>query len=97
MFQFPDDRMIEPDELGEECEEIEKMYNEVAQKIEISDDANFHNKWLKQTLKAHIEMIENRTDWTVCQKSVRRKRVIAMWHNTEILKIEKIKAKEKIE
>jgi hypothetical protein len=83
MFEFPN-RMIEPDEITGECDDIEVLYLDIIKNIEKSDD-----QWMQMTLKSHKEMVEDRTDWDKCQKNVRRKRIIAMWHNTKILKEKK--------
>jgi len=89
MFDFPN-RMISPEEVitiyevgtEEECDEIENMYNYVSKLIESSDDSDDEYKWMKITFNAHKNLIESRTDWTKCQKTVRRKRIISMMHNT---------------
>ena len=93
MFNLPD-RMIEPDEVKtgrepgtiEDCEKIDEMFRQTVELIKAGNDDNFHDKWIKATLEAHNRMIEDRTDWDMCQKTVRRRRIISMWHNTQIVK-----------
>lgn len=94
MFDLPEDRMIQPDDVltrhekgtVEDCEEIDYMYHCIAELVDACDESILHDKFLKETLNAHRNMIENRSDWDMCQKTVRRRRIIAMWHNTQILK-----------
>jgi len=94
MFDLPEGKLIEPDAVKtkykvgdvEDCEEIQYMYLCIAELIDASDESDVRDTWMKTTLKAHREMIESRNDWDMCQKTVRRRRVISMWHNTQVLK-----------
>ena len=91
MFNLPEGEMISPDDIKggyekeeEECEYIEKVYNEVTELIE-SLDNSINNMFLKMTLGGHLKCIESRDDWTMCQKTARRKRIIAAWHNNKVI------------
>jgi len=70
--------MIDPElDIPNDCDIVEELYEEASIVIE-----NFNDSFLNMTLKAHKELIESRTDWEKCEKTVRRKRIIAMLHNT---------------
>ncbi len=94
MFDLPENIMVDPKNIKtkhekgtvEDCEEIQEMYLYVEKIIESSDDNNEDDKWMKKTLSSHKSLIENRKDWEMCQKTVRRRMLIAMWHNNNILK-----------
>jgi len=94
MFNLPSDRMIEPDEIVtahekgtiEDCQEIQNIYYVVEKIIDELDEKNNNDNFLKLTLSSHKKLIEERKDWDMCQKTVRRRRIIAMWHNTQMLK-----------
>jgi len=85
---FDEKEMIGYDALDvseEECDEehwdkIKKMYLAVIDEVENSSD-----EMMKMTINAHKSMIEDRSDFDDCQKTVRRKRIIIMWHNTKVM------------
>jgi N-glycosylase/DNA lyase len=93
MFDLPESKMITPDEVKtshevgtvEDCQEIQDMYKLTEKLIDEGED-NINDKMMKSTLHSHRLMIEARTDWDMCQKTVRRRRIISMWHNTQVFK-----------
>lgn len=60
--------------MAAECAEIVPLWNEVILGIATGD-----NDFLKQVLGAHEDHVESREDWTDCEKTVRRKRVILQY------------------
>lgn len=51
------------------------------------------NEGLKKILIDHEELIEKRTDWKNCQKTARRKRIIAFWLSDAGLTMNDLKEK----
>jgi hypothetical protein len=62
------------DSSSDTCDEIEAAFHLAALEIKNSSHDN-----MKMFLEQHDKMIESRTDFSNCQKAVRRKRVITMW------------------
>ena len=79
-MEFDKDTMINHREITEEdCDIVEEKYFKDVIEIKDSDD-----QMMKVTLVGHIKMIEERADFTKCQKTARRKIIIAMWHNIKV-------------
>jgi hypothetical protein len=56
------------------CKDVEETYRVCAKEIEASD-----NKEMKEYLESHINVVENRSGFKLCQKTPRRKILIDMW------------------
>lgn len=60
--------------MSAKCEEITPLWLDTRKEIESSGDAGMH-----QLLQMHMDSFESRADWTDCEKTIRRKRLIIQW------------------